>query len=74
MYYQDTLVHAIFEAVKHQEATSADRWRALIRAGEIARSYSGDGELIERLLGDAFEDHGQNHATGNPFVGNDAHH
>ena len=49
----DRLVEAIFRAIKSEPASVGDRWRAPIRAGEIAESYSGEpADLIAAVFGD----------------------
>jgi hypothetical protein len=51
MLQQDELVLAIFEAMKHAEATPHQRKGAIIRAGMIAQAYNDTGELIEKVFG-----------------------
>jgi hypothetical protein len=54
----DRLLASIFDAIKKEKASPADRRMAVVRAGLVAQMYADDHSLTDNIFGslDQFED------------------
>jgi hypothetical protein len=66
----DPLVDAVLRALRQQPASTADRWRAALRIGEIAKAYHQEPEaILASVFGpDTLHDDREENPVGNSFL------